>query len=68
MYILECADETYFTRSMWNLDKRFQEHQRGEGANNTSHRLPLILVYYEELDRVEEKSRFRAEAMRRRRH
>jgi putative endonuclease len=54
MYILECADGSYYTGSTWNLEKRLWEHQNGIGANHTKKRLPVKLVYFEECDRVED--------------
>ena len=53
MYILKCADDTYYTGSTNNLNRRIAQHQRGEGANHTARRLPVELVYFEEFDRVE---------------
>ncbi len=53
MYILECADGTYYTGSTKNLELRFQQHQNGEGANHTKKRLPVKLVYFEEFDRID---------------
>ncbi len=54
MYILECADGSYYTGSTWNLEKRLWQHQNGEGANYTKKRLPVKLVYCEPYDRVED--------------
>ena len=54
MYILECADGSYYTGSTNNLDLRLQQHQSGEGANHTKKRLPVKLVYAEEFDRIDE--------------
>lgn len=54
MYILVCADGSYYTGSTTNLDLRLQQHQSGEGANHTQKRLPVELVYYEEFDRIDE--------------
>ena len=54
MYILECADGSYYTGSTTNLELRLQQHQSGEGANHTRKRLPVQLVYYEEFDRIDE--------------
>ncbi len=54
MYILECADGTYYTGSTWNLEKRFWQHQNGQGANYTKKRLPVKVVYSEEFERVED--------------
>ena len=33
MYILECADGTYYTGSTKNLEVRLAQHQSGLGAN-----------------------------------
>ena len=52
MYILLCADGTYYTGSTKNLYLRFNQHQSGEGANYTAKRLPVKLIYYEEYDHV----------------
>ncbi len=52
MYILFCVDDTYYTGSTNNLEKRIEQHQAGEGANYTRKRLPVELVYYEEYDNV----------------
>ena len=54
MYILECADGSYYTGSTRDLDKRLAEHQAGTGAKYTKARLPVKLVYYEEFDRIDE--------------
>jgi putative endonuclease len=51
-YILLCADGTYYTGSTKNLKKRLQEHQSGRGAEYTSSRLPVQLLYYEEYHKV----------------
>lgn len=54
MYILECADGSYYTGSTNNLELRLAQHQNGEGANHTKKRLPVKLVYYEEFQRIDE--------------
>jgi putative endonuclease len=54
MYILECSDGSYYTGSTKNLENRLWEHQIGEGANYTKRRLPVILVYCEEYQRIED--------------
>ena len=54
MYILECADGTYYTGSTNNLELRLAQHQRGEGANHTKAQLPVTLVYCEEYARIDE--------------
>lgn len=54
MYILECADRSYYTCSTKNLEMRLAQHQNGEGANHTRKRLPVKLVYFEEFNRIDE--------------
>ncbi len=52
MYILKCADGSYYTGSTNNLELRIAQHQAGEGAKHTKKRLPVKLVYYEEYQNV----------------
>ena len=54
MYILECADGSYYVGSTIDLERRLSKHQEGLGAKYTSRRLPAKLVYSEEYDRVED--------------
>ena len=53
MYILECADGSYYTGSTIDIELRLEQHQNGEGANHTKKRLPVHLVYFEEYDRID---------------
>ena len=53
MYILLCADGSYYTGSTINLELRLAQHQAGEGANHTKKHLPVELVYYEEFSRID---------------
>lgn len=52
MYILECVDGGYYTGSTTDMERRLEQHQRGEGANYTAKRLPVKLVYCEFYDRI----------------
>jgi putative endonuclease len=52
MYILECADGSYYVGSTKNLDLRLSQHQSGKGSRYTSGRLPVELVYGEEYERI----------------
>ena len=52
MYILRCADGSYYTGSTNNLMRRLMQHEEGEGANYTKRRLPVTLVYFEEFPHV----------------
>ena len=53
MYILLCADDTYYTGSTKNLELRLEQHQNGDGANYTCKRLPVKLLYWEEYIRID---------------
>ncbi len=53
MYILECADGSFYTGSAQNLAKRFIKHMAGEAANHTKKRLPVKLVYCEYFNRID---------------
>ena len=54
MYILECADGSYYTGSTTDLERRLAQHQCGEGANHTKNRLPVKLIYYEKFPRIDQ--------------
>jgi predicted GIY-YIG superfamily endonuclease len=54
IYILRCADNSYYTGHTDNLDKRIVEHQTGEIEGYTSTRLPVTLVFAEEFPTREE--------------
>jgi putative endonuclease len=54
VYILQCIDNTYYTGSTWDLNRRIEQHNSGEGANYTSKRLPVMLVYHEYFDSIKE--------------
>lgn len=54
LYILECADGSYYTGSTNNLELRLTQHQNGKGANHTKKHLPVRLVYHEEFQRMDE--------------
>ncbi|PTQ87938.1 GIY-YIG nuclease family protein [Agitococcus lubricus] len=53
LYILQCADGSYYTGSTTNIQLRLWQHQQGEGAKHTAKRLPVKLVYTEEFDRID---------------
>jgi len=45
VYILKCSDGSFYTGSTVDLIRRIIQHQKGLGANHTSKRLPVSLVY-----------------------
>jgi predicted GIY-YIG superfamily endonuclease len=54
VYILKCADGSYYVGSTHNLEKRFAEHQSGELKGYTSSRLPVELVWSNEFPKKNE--------------
>lgn len=60
-YIVECADGTYYTGWAIDPEKRVAVHNKGRGAKYTRMRLPVKLVYIEEVpDRIAAMKRERA--------
>lgn len=53
-YILQCADGSYYTGSTDELEKRFAEHQNGEGCEWTRTRLPVEFVWRQEFSTRDE--------------
>jgi putative endonuclease len=50
VYVLECADGTYYTGITTDVTRRVTEHnsgRAGKGARYTAARLPVSLVHYE---------------------
>jgi putative endonuclease len=50
VYILECADGSFYTGWTTDLDHRLAAHNSGKGARYTRSRRPVKLIYYEEFD------------------
>ncbi|MEZ5918885.1 MAG: GIY-YIG nuclease family protein [Alphaproteobacteria bacterium] len=57
VYILECADGTFYTGITNDLDNRIEAHEAGRGAKYTKGRGPFRLVYTEECPTRSEASR-----------
>ena len=53
-YMLRCADGTLYTGWTNDLEERIRTHNAGKGGKYTRSRLPVELVYREELDTREE--------------
>lgn len=58
VYLLKCADDSFYCGWTNNLEHRLSAHNSGHGARYTRSRLPATLVYYETFET-------RSEAMRR---
>ena len=54
MYILRCGDGTFYVGSTWDLARRVEQHVSGQGGAYTSKRLPVVLVFSVEFDRIED--------------
>ena len=52
VYILRCADGSYYTGSTVDLAFRISQHNAGEGANYTRERRPVELVWSSEFERI----------------
>ncbi|GAA3741813.1 GIY-YIG nuclease family protein [Leifsonia bigeumensis] len=52
VYILRCSDDSYYVGSTVDLEQRIQQHSMGLGAEYTKRRLPVILVFAYEYERV----------------
>ncbi len=48
LYILHCADDSYYIGCGKNLNVRLKEHSLGRASNYTAARLPVRLVFFEE--------------------
>ena len=54
MYILRCADGSYYVGSSRNVEARAAQHASGRGTSYTSGRLPVELVFVHECETVAE--------------
>jgi putative endonuclease len=50
VYVLECADGTFYTGYTTDVERRVAEHDAGEGAKYTRGRTPVELVHVESFD------------------
>ena len=46
VYIVQCADETYYTGFSPHVRKRVKLHNSGKGAKYTRDRRPVKLIWY----------------------
>lgn len=65
VYMLECADGTYYIGSTNNLEKRLHEHNHSKnGAHYTKIRRPVVLKYFETAASLSEARKREAELKR----
>lgn len=50
VYIVECRDGTLYTGWTTDVEARVRTHNSGSGAKYTRSRLPVKLVYFEEVE------------------
>ncbi|MDR3437886.1 GIY-YIG nuclease family protein [Telmatospirillum sp.] len=55
LYILQCADQSYYVgTTRGSLEKRVAEHQSATFGGYTATRRPVILVFQQSFDRIED--------------
>jgi putative endonuclease len=54
VYIVRCADGSYYVGSTNDLRARVRQHNEGGGAKYTASRRPVVLVWAMEFDHVSE--------------
>ena len=47
VYIVQCADGTFYTGISNNLERRLKRHNAGTASRYTRYRLPVTLIYQE---------------------
>jgi len=55
--MVKCNDGSFYVGSTWNLERRIWQHNEGVaagGAKYTDARRPVVLVYFEEYERISE--------------
>jgi putative endonuclease len=52
MYILRCADGSYYVGSTRDIITRLRQHQAGEGAEYTRRRLPVELIFVQPCESI----------------
>ena len=50
VYVLACADETFYTGYTTDVQRRVAEHNAGEGAKYTRGRTPVEVVHTESFE------------------
>jgi len=54
VYILKCADGSYYVGSTIDLEARVWQHNQGIGAKYTARRRPVTLVFAVEYDNIQD--------------
>ena len=53
VYILKCNDGSYYVGSTIDLERRLSQHNSGEGAAYTRRRRPVVLMWAQQIDRID---------------
>jgi len=62
VYIVECADDSFYVGCANNLEKRIKQHNKSKwGARYTKVRRPVVLKYSEEFKTLKEARRRESE-------
>lgn len=54
VYVILCDDGSLYKGHTDNLERRYKEHCNGRGAKHTKLHKPIKIVYYEQLETLEE--------------
>jgi putative endonuclease len=54
VYLLTCADGSFYVGSTWDLDRRMEQHAAGKGCKYTRRRLPVTLSWAMEFEGIQE--------------
>ena len=54
VYILRCADGSFYVGSTNDLARRIVQHEAGKGSAYTRRRLPVTVVWSEEFARIDD--------------
>lgn len=49
-YVLSCSDKSLYTGVTTDVNRRLSEHNAKKGAKYTRSRLPVIVLYYREVE------------------
>ena len=52
-YVILCDDGSLYKGHTDNLERRYHQHETGNGARHTKLHKPVKLIYYEELETME---------------
>ena len=54
VYLLRCADESFYVGSTWDLEQRLNQHAQGCPGSYTEKRRPVNLCWAQEYERIDD--------------